>query len=143
MNTTQYLDLPSWIDLHAPSILIGQSALFFYQIGERPDKVNCVITEKDFDQIAVLRPDCVGKQGSDQVIWIEDMIFFRTIQLFCYNAIKANLLSEENYAVISLDRLFLITSLDFTNPKREKEMEKILERMNSRSEPAAKPRRAR
>lgn len=143
MPSNQHFDFPGELNLNAPPILIGPAALYYYRIGVCPADTGCVITESDFDRLAILHPERVRKKGSDKALSFEAVTFLRTIQLFCYNAIKANFLSEQNYAVISLDRLYLITSLDFTNPRREKEMEEILARMSNRSERAARPRRAR
>jgi hypothetical protein len=129
MPANHHFDFPNRIDLNAPPILVGRAALYYYGIGDRPAETDCVITEADFDRLAVLYPERVRKNWNDRSLSFEAVTFLRTIQLFCYNAIKANFISHENFAVISLDRLYSITSLDFTNPRRENDMVRILTRM--------------
>lgn len=108
-------------------LLIGGKAMEYYGLRQSGEDIDFIADEKDVLNLIKLYPDRVKNLYEDLGVCPFEFEIWRTIRLFDYESLKSDAIEEENYLVISLEKLLLMKALAMENPKYLKDTQLIVE----------------
>lgn len=86
-------------------LLIGGRAMEYYDIRKSGNDIDLVITDEDYQNLAMLYSDKKRDLYGDLGVTIEEFEIWRSIAHIDYDFFKKEAIEEEQFMVVSLDRL--------------------------------------
>jgi len=122
------LDILSF-NFSSKPLLIGGKAMEYYNIRDSGDDIDFVVTEDDYEQLSYKYPDNL-KEISDDIGVIKDNFeLWKTICLFDYDFLSENSIEEDNFLIISFEKLMFLKVLAMRQPKYLRDLELMRDRM--------------
>lgn len=108
-------------------ILVGGKAMEFYGLRNAGADIDFIAQEKDVVELIKLYPDRAKDLWGDLGVCPFEFEIWRTIVFFDYDYFLENALEEENYFVVSLEKLLFMKALALKVEKYRKDVELIVE----------------
>lgn len=104
-------------------LLIGGKAMEYYGLRKAGDDIDFVIKKEDFDNLVKLYPKNKKDLFGDLGICIFDFEIWLTISYFDYDFLSEASIDQENYRIISLEKLLFSKTLSMCDQKRKNNLE--------------------
>ncbi len=112
-------------------LLVGGKAKEYYGIRESGNDTDLIVTKDDYEALAKLYPKNLKDLWGDFGVCVFDFEIWKTICLFDYAYLSEKALEQDDYLIISLEKLLFLTALAMNKEKYHKDLEltvkKILE----------------
>ena len=112
-----------------PPLLIGGNAMEFYGLRPAGADVDFVITAEDYDRLARQYPDHLKDLGGDLGVCVFEFEIWKSICLFDYGFLAKGALEQEDYRVISLEKLLFLKALGMKVDKYHRDLELLVVRV--------------
>jgi hypothetical protein len=112
-----------------PPLLIGGNAMEFYGLRPAGADVDFVITASDYERLAHQYPAHLKDLGGDLGVCVYEFEIWKSICLFDYVFLAAGALEQEDYRVISLEKLLFLKALGMKVDKYHHDLELLVERL--------------
>jgi hypothetical protein len=130
MRKIMHIDLaPLNFTFTTPPLLIGGMAMEFYGLRPSGADVDFVITEEDYDRLARQYPDHLKDLGGDLGVCVFEFEIWKSICLFDYGFLAEGALEQEDYRVISLEKLLFLKALGMKVDKYHHDLELLVARL--------------
>jgi hypothetical protein len=110
-------------------LLIGGNAMEFYGLRPAGADVDFVITAEDYERLARQYPDHLKDLGGDLGVCVFEFEIWKSICLFDYGFLAAGALEQEDYRVISLEKLLFLKALGMKVEKYHHDLELLVARV--------------
>jgi hypothetical protein len=110
-------------------LLIGGGAMEHYGLREKGDDTDFVVSEEDYREAAAKNPEHRKDIFGDLGVVKEGFEVWRTIMLFDYDFLSQGAVDEEGHRVISLEKLLFLKALGIKEPKYERDLRLIVEKI--------------
>jgi hypothetical protein len=110
-------------------LMIGGGAMEHYGLREKGDDTDFVVSEEDYQRIAAKNPDHRKDIFGDLGVVKEGFEVWRTIMLFDYDFLSQGSVEEGGHRVISLEKLLFLKALGIKEPKYERDLRLIVEKI--------------
>lgn len=104
------LDKLNYTFINKP-LLIGGKAMELYGLRKTGNDIDFVVTEKDLVNLIKLYPDKIKDLSGDLGVCPFEFEIWKSISYFTYDELRQDAIEQENYLVISLEKLFFLKSL--------------------------------
>ncbi len=129
-NLLMHIDLSSLnYVFQTKPLLIGGMAMQYYGLRKSGADIDFVLTPQDYEALAKKYPEHRKDIFGDLGVCVELFELWRTIMLFDYDFLSLNALEEDTYKVISLDRLLFLKALGLSEPKYERDLRLIVQKI--------------
>lgn len=98
-------------------LLIGGKAMEYYGVREAGDDIDFVISEDDYELLAIRDPDSVKEIWEDFGICKYEFELWKSICLFKYDFLCEDAVEEEDFFIISFEKLMFLKVLTISNKK--------------------------
>jgi hypothetical protein len=112
-----------------PPLLIGGNAMEFYGLRPAGADVDFVISAEDYARLAQQYPDHLKDLGGDLGVCVFEFEIWKSICLFDYEFLAEGALEQEDYRVISLEKLLFLKALGMKVDKYHHDLELIVARL--------------
>lgn len=112
-------------------LLIGGMAMEYYGIRKSDRDIDLVISKRDFGKIIQKYPHSLKDLCGDLGIVVDKFEIWKTINYFDYEYLKEKSIEENNYLVISLEKLLFLKALASHKEKYHNDMKMIVNKINS------------
>jgi hypothetical protein len=130
MRKIMHIDLvPLNFTFTTPPLLIGGMAMEYYNLRPSGADVDFVITEEDYDRLARQYPDHLKDLGGDLGVCVFEFEIWKSICLFDYGFLAEGALEQEDYRVISLEKLLFLKALGMKVDKYHHDLELLVARL--------------
>lgn len=110
-------------------LLIGGKAMEYYQIRESGQDVDFVISGEDYEQLAYKYPNHVKEIYDDFGVCKFEFEIWKSICLFDYKFLSEEAIEEDNFLIISFEKLMFLKILAMRQPKYLRDLELMRDRM--------------
>ena len=117
-------------DFQKKPLLIGGRAMEYYGLRKSGADVDFVIIQQDYENLANQFPGQIKDIFGDLGVCVGEFELWRTIMLFGYDFLVERAIEEENFKVISLERLLFFKALGISEPKYEHDLRLIVQKIN-------------
>jgi hypothetical protein len=117
-------------NFHAKPLMIGGRAMEYYSLRKSGADVDFVITPEDYKALADKFPAQIKDIYGDLGVCVDQFELWRTIMLFGYDFLAERVIEEENFKVVSLERLLFLKALGISEPKYEHDLQLIVQKIN-------------
>lgn len=112
-------------------LLIGGKAMEHYSLRMAGADIDFVVGTEDYDRLIQLYPDNQKEIFGDLGVCIYNFELWKSILLFEYEFLALGAMEEENYKIISLDKLLFLKTLAISESKYEKDVRLIVEKIHN------------
>ena len=131
------LDKLNYTFINKP-LLIGGRAMEFYGLRKTGNDIDFVVIEEDLANLIKLYPDKIKDLSGDLGVCPFEFEIWKSISYFTYDELRRNSFEQENYLVISLEKLLFLKSLTLNLEKGLEDAvliaNKIIEEQSKKSE---------
>ncbi|MEK7168536.1 MAG: hypothetical protein AAB532_02280 [Patescibacteria group bacterium] len=131
------LDKLNYTFINKP-LLIGGRAMEFYGLRKTGNDIDFVVIEEDLANLIKLYPDKIKDLSGDLGVCPFEFEIWKSISYFTYDELRRNSIEQENYLVISLEKLLFLKSLTLNLEKGLEDAvliaNKIIEEQSKKSE---------
>jgi hypothetical protein len=110
-------------------LLIGGKAKEYYQIRESGNDIDFVISEEDYERLSYKYPNNIKEIYEDFGVCKDEFEIWRSICLFEYDFLSEDAIEEEDFLIISFEKLMFLKVLAMRQPKYLKDLELMRDRM--------------
>lgn len=110
-------------------LLIGGKAMEYYGIREAGNDIDFVITEDDYELLAMKYPDSLKEIWGDFGVCRNGFELWKSICLFNYDFLSEDAVEEEEFLVISFEKLMFLKVLSISNKKSQEDLVLMRDRM--------------
>lgn len=110
-------------------LLIGGKAMEYYQIRESGQDIDFVITEEDYEQLSYKYPNHVKEIFGDFGVCKHEFEIWKSICLFDYKFLSEDAIEEEDFLIISFEKLMFLKVLAMRQPKYLRDLQLMRDRM--------------
>lgn len=110
-------------------LLIGGKAMEYYQIRESGNDIDFVITQEDYEQLSCKYPNNIKEIFDDFGVCKDEFEIWKSICLFEYDFLSEDAIVEENFLIISFEKLMFLKVLAMRQPKYLRDLELMRDRM--------------
>lgn len=111
-------------------ILVGGMAMEYYDLRRVGEDIDFIADEQDVIALIKQYPDRVKDIYSDLGVCPYEFEIWRSIQLFTYDDLLPDAIEEEEYFVISLEKLLLLKALAMHEEKYLKDTQLIAKKIS-------------
>ena len=108
-------------------ILVGGKAMEYYGLRKAGNDIDFIADEKDIVELIKIYPDRVKDLWGDLGVCPYEFEIWRTIVFFNYNYFLEDAIEQEEYFIISLEKLLYMKTLAIKVEKYRKDVELIVE----------------
>jgi hypothetical protein len=116
-------------DFSSKPLLIGGKALQYYGVRDAGDDIDLVITEDDYELLSYKYPDNIKEIWGDFGVCRNGFEIWKSICLFDYDFLSEDAVEEEDFLVISFEKLMFLKVLAISNPKCLNDLHIMRDRM--------------
>ena len=113
----------------AKPLLIGGKAMEYYGLRKSGADIDFVISSRDYERLAKKYPDNLKDLYGDLGVCVAEFEIWKTICLFDYNFLEKGAIEEQDYRVISLEKLLFLKALAMKVPKYHRDLELIVDQL--------------
>lgn len=110
-------------------LLIGGKALEYYGVRESDNDFDFVITEEDYELLSYRYPDNIKEIWGDFGVCRGGFEIWKSICLFEYDFLSEDAIEEEDFLVISFEKLMFLKVLGISNDKNQRDLHLMRDRM--------------
>ncbi len=110
-------------------LLIGGKAMEYYGLRKAGADIDLVVHPIDHEVLVDKYPSNIKNLYGDIGVCEYGFEIWNQICTFDYHYLKANAIEEENYLVISLERLLFLKALAMEIPKYHKDLELVVKKV--------------
>ncbi|WP_055669620.1 hypothetical protein [Desnuesiella massiliensis] len=110
-------------------LLIGGKAMEYYQIRESGQDIDFVIAEEDYEQLSYKYPNHVKEIYDDFGVCKYEFEMWKSICLLDYKFLSEEAVEEDNFLIISFEKLMFLKVLAMRQPKYLRDLELMRDRM--------------
>jgi hypothetical protein len=110
-------------------LLIGGMAMEYYGLRKSGNDIDFVVTTEDRARLAQRYPDHQRDLGGDLGVCVAEFEIWQTICLFGYAFLSAGAIEQEDYLIISLEKLLFLKALAMKEPKYHRDLELIVDKL--------------
>jgi hypothetical protein len=114
-------------------LLIGGMAMEYYGLRKAGNDIDFIISKFDHDNLSKKFPDHIKNLYGDLGICEFEFEIWNTICKFDYNYLRIDAIEENNYLVISLEKLLFLKAIAMKNPKYLKDLELVVDKILRKS----------
>jgi hypothetical protein len=110
-------------------LLVGGKAKEYYGIRKAGDDIDFIITKEDYNELVKLYPHNTEDLFGDLGVKVHGFELWTSICLFDYEYLSKEAIETENYKIISLEKILLLTALAMKEEKYKKDLELIVQKI--------------
>ncbi len=110
-------------------LLIGGKAMEYYELRKAGADIDLVVHPVDHEVLVEKYPSNIKDLYGDIGVCEFGFEIWNQICTFDYQYLKVNAIEEENYLVISLERLLFLKALAMEIPKYHKDLELVVKKV--------------
>ena len=110
-------------------LLIGGKAMEYYQIRESGQDIDFVIAEEDYEQLSYKYPNHVKEIYDDFGVCKYEFEMWESICLFDYKFLSEEAVEEDDFLIISFEKLMFLKVLAMRQSKYLRDLELMRDRM--------------
>ncbi len=110
-------------------LLIGGKAMEYYGLRKAGADIDLVVHPTDHEVLVDKYPSNIKDLYGDIGVCEFDFEIWNQICTFDYQYLKVNAIEEENYLVISLEKLLFLKALAMEIPKYHKDLELVVKKV--------------
>ena len=111
-------------------LLVGGKAMEYYGLRKAGEDIDFIVTKEDYDQLAKQYPNNLKDIFGDKGVCVFNYEIWKSIRWHIYEDLIHNVIVENDYLVISLEKLLLLKALAMSFPKYHKDLELIVEKIS-------------
>lgn len=111
-------------------LLVGGKAMEYYGLRKAGEDIDFIVTKEDYDQLAKQYPNNLKDIFGDKGVCVFNYEIWKSIRWHIYENLIHNAIVENDYLVISLEKLLLLKALAMSIPKYHKDLELIVEKIS-------------
>lgn len=116
-------------DFESKPILIGGKALEYYGVRDSDNDFDFVISEDDYERLQYKYPDYTKNLCDDLGVCVKDFELWKSICLLDYNFFIEGAIEEDEFFVVSFDKLMFMKVLSISSDKSKRDLELMRDRM--------------
>lgn len=113
----------------AKPLLIGGMAMQYYGLRPAGADIDFVVTPEDYERLAAQYPECLKEIWGDLGVCVFEFEIWKSICLFGYKDLAQGAVEQEDYLVISLEKLLLLKAMGMEVEKYHHDLELIVKRI--------------
>ena len=110
-------------------LLIGGMAMEYYGLRKAGSDIDFVISREDHLKLSEKYPDNIKNLYGDLGICEYEFEIWNQICTFDYDYLKEDAVEEEEYLVVSLEKLLFLKAIAMKNPKYLKDLEMVVDKI--------------
>jgi len=110
-------------------ILIGGKALEYYGVRNSDNDYDFVIAEDDYNRLRYKYPDNTKDVSGDLGVCVKDFELWKSICMLDYEFFLEGAIEEDEFYVVSFDRLMFMKVLSISSDKSKQDLELMRDRM--------------
>lgn len=110
-------------------LLIGGKAMEYYQIRESGNDIDFVITQEDYEQLSYKYPNHIKEIFDDFGVCKDEFEIWKSICLFEYDFLSEDAIEEDDFLIISFEKLMFLKVLAMRQPKYLRDLELMRDRI--------------
>lgn len=110
-------------------LLIGGKAMEYYDLRKAGDDIDFIVVKNDFEKLLKQYPKNVKDLWGDLGVSINGFEIWKTIDYFDYEFLSKESIEEDNYLVLSLEKLLLQRAMAMEKPKYHKDLELVVKKI--------------
>ncbi|MBK5114050.1 MAG: hypothetical protein KGD59_13710 [Candidatus Heimdallarchaeota archaeon] len=108
----------------------------FYGLRKAGEDIDFIVTKDDYDQLAKQYPNNLKNIFGDKGVCVINFEIWKSIRWHVYEELIHNAIEENDYLVISLEKLLLLKALAMSIPKYHDDLELIVAKISkTKTEP--------
>ncbi len=117
-------------------LLVGGKAMEYYGLRKAGEDIDFIVTNEDYKQLAKQYPNNLKDIFGDKGVCVFNYEIWKSIRWHIYEELILNAIEEDDYLVISLEKLLLLKALAMSIPKYHDDLELIVEKISkTKTEP--------
>lgn len=110
-------------------LLVGGKAMEYYGLRKAGADIDIIIVKEDLARLIKLYPTSLKDLWGDFGVAVHSFEIWKTIDYFGYDYLSENSIEEENFRVISLEKLLMQKALAMKKPKYHADLEMIVNKI--------------
>lgn len=110
-------------------LLIGGKTMEYYDLRKAGNDIDFVVVKEDLVKLVKMYPNNLKDLWGDFGVVVDNFEIWKTIDYFNYDYLSEGSLEEENYLVISLEKLLLQRAMAMKKPKYFKDLELVVKKI--------------
>lgn len=110
-------------------LLVGGKAKEYYEVRKAGEDIDFIVTKNDYDNLAKIYPNNTEDLFGDFGVKIHGFELWTSICLFDYDYLSKDSIENEEYKIISLEKLLLLTALGMKEEKYKKDLDLIVKKI--------------
>lgn len=110
-------------------LLIGGKAMEYYGIREAGEDIDFVITTDDYELLSKKYPESIKEIWGDFGVCEYEFEIWKSICLFEYDFLAEDAVEEDDFLVISFEKLMFLKVLAISQPKYQRDLVLMRDRM--------------
>lgn len=110
-------------------LVFGGKAMEYYGLRQSGNDIDLIASKEDITNLVKLYPHNLKDLYGDLGVIIDEFEIWKSVVFYNYNYLKQNAVEEDNYLIISLDKLLFQKALAMKNPKYMKDLELITKKI--------------
>jgi hypothetical protein len=111
-------------------LLVGGKAMEYYGLRKAGEDIDFIVTKEDYNKLAKQYPNNLKDIFGDKGVCVFNYEIWKSIRWHIYEDLIHNAIVENDYLVISLEKLLLLKALAMSIPKYHKDLELIVEKIS-------------
>ncbi len=111
-------------------LLIGGNAMEYFELRKAGDDVDFVVTLEDYEGLKEVYPEPEHQEDiwGDLGVKVDKLEFWKCICLYEYEFLAEKAIENENYKIISLEKLLFLKALAMSKKKYRKDLKLIVQK---------------
>lgn len=111
-------------------LLVGGKAMEYYGLRKAGEDIDFIVSKEDYDQLAKQYPNDLKDIFGDKGVCVFNYEIWKSIRWYIYEELVYNAIEENDYLIISLEKLLLLKALAMSIPKYHDDLELIIEKIS-------------
>lgn len=111
-------------------LLVGGKAMEYYGLRDAGEDIVFIVSKEDYDQLAKQYPNDLKDIFGDKGVCVFNYEIWKSIRWYIYEELVYNAIEENDYLIISLEKLLLLKALAMSIPKYHDDLELIVEKIS-------------
>lgn len=111
-------------------LLVGGKAMEYYGLRKAGEDIDFIVSKEDYDQLAKQYPNDLKDIFGDKGVCVFNYEIWKSIRWYIYEELVYNAIKENDYLIISLEKLLLLKALAMSIPKYHDDLELIIEKIS-------------
>jgi len=112
-------------------LLVGGKAMEYYGLRKAGEDIDFIVTNEDYKQLVKQYPNNLKDIFGDKGVCVFNYEIWKSIRYHLYEELIQNAKEENDYLVISLEKLLLLKALAMSIRKYHKDLKLIVDKINN------------